>query len=151
MTRSLSLSFPPLRPFPLSQNEDLRRNSSRMDSERSKTIVRLLQSATNNTQRYYGNDVKTAAQLLNHVLQYESRQAGFELTAMRDAEFNEVEAKTNRVKAFNFVKPSLSHWEHWWHAALHWLSSYLLDIYVMNLLSLTYNYCGFLPELGASR
>uniref|UniRef100_A0A4W6E6Z8 Cadherin EGF LAG seven-pass G-type receptor 1 n=1 Tax=Lates calcarifer TaxID=8187 RepID=A0A4W6E6Z8_LATCA len=70
-------------------NEDLRRNSSRMDSERSKTIVRLLHSATNNTPHYYGNDVKTAAQLLNYVLQYESRQAGFDLTAMRDAEFNE--------------------------------------------------------------
>lgn len=67
-----------------------------MDSERSKTIVRLLHSATNNTQRYYGNDVKTAAQLLNQVLQYESRQAGFDLTAMKDAEFNEVgkEAKS---------------------------------------------------------
>lgn len=64
-----------------------------MDSERSKAIVRLLQSATNNTPRYYGNDVKTAAQLLGHVLQYESRQAGFELTAMKDAEFNEVEEK----------------------------------------------------------
>uniref|UniRef100_A0A3Q4I0J7 Cadherin EGF LAG seven-pass G-type receptor 1a n=1 Tax=Neolamprologus brichardi TaxID=32507 RepID=A0A3Q4I0J7_NEOBR len=65
-------------------NDDLRRNSSRMDSERSKTIVRLLQSATNNTSHYYGNDVKMAAQLLNYVLQYESRQAGFDLTAMKD-------------------------------------------------------------------
>lgn len=68
-----------------------------MDSERSKTIVRLLHSATINTEHYYGNDVKTAAQLLNHVLQYESRQAGFDLTAMRDAEFNEVEKTTNRM------------------------------------------------------
>lgn len=76
------------------QNEELRRNSSRMDSERSKTIVRLLHSATNNTPHYYGNDVKTAAQLLNHVLQYEIRQAGFDLTAMRDAEFNEVEKRS---------------------------------------------------------
>lgn len=76
---------------PSDQNEELRRNSSRMDSERSKTIVRLLHDATNNTPHYYGNDVKTAAQLLNHVLLYESRQAGFDLTAMRDAEFNEVE------------------------------------------------------------
>lgn len=67
-----------------------------MDSERSKTIVHLLQSATNNTQRYYGNDVKTAAQLLNHVLQYESRQAGFDLTAMRHAEFNEVGKKMHK-------------------------------------------------------
>ncbi|KAM3859079.1 cadherin EGF LAG seven-pass G-type receptor 1 [Diretmus argenteus] len=70
-------------------NEDLRRNDSRMDSERSKAIVRLLHSATNNTKRFYGNDVKTAAQLLSRVLQYESRQAGFDLTAMQDAEFNE--------------------------------------------------------------
>lgn len=65
-----------------------------MDSERSKTIVRLLQSATNNTSHYYGNDVKMAAQLLNYVLQYESRQAGFDLTAMKDAEFNEVALNT---------------------------------------------------------
>lgn len=83
--------------LPFFQNEELRRNSSRMDSERSKTIVRLLHSATNNTPRYYGNDVKTAAQLLNHVLQYESRQAGFDLTAMRDAEFNEVEKQSSRI------------------------------------------------------
>lgn len=86
--------------FPL-QNEDLRRNGSRMDNERSKTIVRLLHSATNNSPHYYGNDVKTAAQLLNHVLQYESRQAGFDLTAMRDAEFNEVEKKSLNIIQFN--------------------------------------------------
>ncbi|XP_033930567.1 cadherin EGF LAG seven-pass G-type receptor 1 isoform X1 [Pseudochaenichthys georgianus] len=88
-------------------NEDLRRNSSRMDSEHSKTIVRMLHSATNNTQHYYGNDVKTAAQLLNHVLQYESRQAGFDLTAMRDAEFNE-----NLVRAGSAIlDPNTK--EHW--------------------------------------
>lgn len=79
------------------QNEELRRNSSTMDSERSKTIVRLLHGATNDTPHYYGNDVKTAAQLLNHVLQYESRQAGFDLTAMRDAEFNEVVKQSSRI------------------------------------------------------
>lgn len=72
------------------KNDDLRRNTSRMDSERSKASVRLLHSATNNTPHYYGNDVRTAAQLLNSVLQYESQQAGFELTAMKDSEFNEV-------------------------------------------------------------
>lgn len=61
-----------------------------MDSERSKAIVRLLHSATNNRGHYYGNDVKMAAQLLNRVLRYESQQAGFDLTAMKDSEFNEV-------------------------------------------------------------
>lgn len=94
MTRSLSFSS---RPSTL-QNDDLRRNSSRMSSDRSKTIVRMLHSATNITPHYYGDDVKTAAQLLNHVLQFESRQAGFDLTAMKDAEFNEVE-KENRVES----------------------------------------------------
>lgn len=72
-----------------------------MDSERSKAIVRLLHGATNNTQHYYGNDVRTAAQLLNHVLQYESRQAGFDLTAMKDADFNEVEKENNFLQTFS--------------------------------------------------
>lgn len=61
-----------------------------MDSEHSKKILRLLRDATDNTPHYYGNDVKTAALLLNQVLQYESRQSGFDLTATKDAEFNEV-------------------------------------------------------------
>lgn len=69
-----------------------------MDSEHSKTIVRMLHSATSSTQHFYGNDVKTAAQLLNHVLQYESRQAGFDLTTMRDAEFNEVFSQNILIK-----------------------------------------------------
>ncbi|KAM9328068.1 LOW QUALITY PROTEIN: cadherin EGF LAG seven-pass G-type receptor 1 [Pholidichthys leucotaenia] len=89
-------------------NDDLRHNSSRMDGEHSKAIVRMLHSATNNTPRYYGNDVKMAAQLLNHVLEYESRQAGFDLTAMKDAEFNE-----NLVQAASAIlDPDIKeHWE----------------------------------------
>uniref|UniRef100_A0A3B5B7U1 Cadherin EGF LAG seven-pass G-type receptor 1 n=1 Tax=Stegastes partitus TaxID=144197 RepID=A0A3B5B7U1_9TELE len=89
-------------------NEDLSRNGSRMDSERSKAIVRLLHSATNNTPHYFGNDVKTAAQLLNHVLQYESQQVGFDLTAMRDADFNE-----NLVRAGSAIldPDTKEHWE----------------------------------------
>lgn len=78
--------------FPL-QNDELRRNTSRMNNERSKAAVRLLHSATTNTPYFFGNDVRTAAQLLNSVLQYESQLAGFELTAMKDSEFNEVENK----------------------------------------------------------
>lgn len=85
--------------------DGLHRNVSRMDSEHSKKIVRLLRDATNSTPHYYGNDVKTAALLLNKVLQYESRQAGFELTAMKDAEFNEVWNKY--VKMLNFYKVPL--------------------------------------------
>ncbi|XP_072233193.1 cadherin EGF LAG seven-pass G-type receptor 1 isoform X2 [Leuresthes tenuis] len=89
-------------------NEDLHRNTSRMDSEHSKAIVRLLHGATNNTPHYFGNDMKTAAQLLNLVLQFESRQAGFDLTAMKDAEFNE-----NLVRAGSAIldPDTKKHWE----------------------------------------
>lgn len=75
-----------------------------MDSEHSKAIVRLLHSATSNTPHFFGNDLKMAAQLLNHVLQYESRQTGFDLTAMKDAEFNEVEKKKKRICCSEFVQ-----------------------------------------------
>ncbi|XP_077449680.1 cadherin EGF LAG seven-pass G-type receptor 1 isoform X2 [Stigmatopora argus] len=90
------------------KNEELRRNGSRMDAERSKTIVRLLHSATNDTRSYYGNDLKTAARLLNHILRYESRQAGLDLTAARDAEFNE-----NLVRAASAIldPDTKAHWE----------------------------------------
>ncbi|XP_034019490.1 cadherin EGF LAG seven-pass G-type receptor 1 isoform X2 [Thalassophryne amazonica] len=89
-------------------SNDLRHNSSIMDKDHSKNIVRLLHSATNNTQQYYGNDVKMAVQLLNHVLQYESRQMGFDLTATKDAEFNE-----NLVRAGSaLLDPGTKeHWE----------------------------------------
>ncbi|XP_023807886.1 cadherin EGF LAG seven-pass G-type receptor 1 isoform X2 [Oryzias latipes] len=86
----------------------LRRNVSRMDSEHSKKILRLLRDATDNTPHYYGNDVKTAALLLNQVLQYESRQSGFDLTATKDAEFNE-----NLVRAGSAILDpnTKEHWE----------------------------------------
>ncbi|XP_036005287.1 cadherin EGF LAG seven-pass G-type receptor 1 isoform X4 [Fundulus heteroclitus] len=89
-------------------NEDLSRNSSRMNSEQSKAIVRLLHGATNKKRRFYGNDVKMASQLLNHVLKYESRQAGFDLAAMKDAEFNK-----NLVQAGSAIlDPSTKdHWD----------------------------------------
>ncbi|XP_019732668.1 cadherin EGF LAG seven-pass G-type receptor 1-like isoform X3 [Hippocampus comes] len=89
-------------------NEDLRRNGSRMDGERSGSIVRSLRGATGDVRGYYGNDLKTAAQLLNHVLRYESRQAGFELAAARDAEFNE-----NLVRAGSAIldPDTKAHWE----------------------------------------
>uniref|UniRef100_A0A8C7GPE4 Cadherin EGF LAG seven-pass G-type receptor 1 n=1 Tax=Oncorhynchus kisutch TaxID=8019 RepID=A0A8C7GPE4_ONCKI len=74
----------------MKMNEEMHRNVSRMDRRRANAIVRLLHNATNHTDSYYGNDVKTAFQLLTRVLQYESQQTGFDLTATRDAEFNEV-------------------------------------------------------------
>uniref|UniRef100_A0A3B3ZJN6 Uncharacterized protein n=1 Tax=Periophthalmus magnuspinnatus TaxID=409849 RepID=A0A3B3ZJN6_9GOBI len=89
-------------------NEDLRRNTSRMNNEHAKTIVRMLHSATDSTREYYGNDVKTAAQLLNHVLMYESQQSGFDLTAAQNADFNE-----NLVRAGSAIldPDTKEHWD----------------------------------------
>ncbi|XP_062339592.1 LOW QUALITY PROTEIN: cadherin EGF LAG seven-pass G-type receptor 1-like [Osmerus eperlanus] len=70
-------------------NEDLKRNGSVMDSEHSLAIVHALQNATNHTQRFYGNDVRVGWQLLERVLRYESARDGFQLTATRDAHFNQ--------------------------------------------------------------
>nr|XP_015208138.1 PREDICTED: cadherin EGF LAG seven-pass G-type receptor 1 isoform X2 [Lepisosteus oculatus] len=89
-------------------NEELHHNGTKMDGEKSKNIARMLQNATNSTSSFYGNDVKTAYQLIVQVLQYESKQHGFDLAATRDAEFNE-----NIIKAGSAIlDPSNKvHWE----------------------------------------
>lgn len=61
-----------------------------MDGDKSVQIARVLQNATNHTNPFYGNDVRTAYQMIIRVLQYESQQQGFDLAAVRDVEFNEV-------------------------------------------------------------
>lgn len=68
----------------------MHRNESQMDGEKSKDIALMLYNATSQTESFYGNDVKTAFQLISRVLQFESQQQGFDLAAMRDATFNEV-------------------------------------------------------------
>uniref|UniRef100_A0A8C7MDE8 Cadherin EGF LAG seven-pass G-type receptor 1 n=1 Tax=Oncorhynchus kisutch TaxID=8019 RepID=A0A8C7MDE8_ONCKI len=87
---------------------DLIQSKAMMDRRRANAIVRLLHNATNHTDSYYGNDVKTAFQLLTRVLQYESQQTGFDLTATRDAEFNE-----NLVRAGSAILDpgTRDHWE----------------------------------------
>ncbi|XP_060759034.1 cadherin EGF LAG seven-pass G-type receptor 1 isoform X5 [Neoarius graeffei] len=90
-------------------NDELNRNESRMDGQKSMDIAYMLHNATSQTETFYGNDVKTAFQLLSHVLQYENQQQGFDLAAMRDANFNE-----NIVKAGSAIlDPSnKEHWDH---------------------------------------
>uniref|UniRef100_A0A8C9VE66 Cadherin EGF LAG seven-pass G-type receptor 1 n=1 Tax=Scleropages formosus TaxID=113540 RepID=A0A8C9VE66_SCLFO len=70
-------------------NEQMQRNESRMDGEKSKTIAHMLENATKHTPNFHGSDVRTAYHLLSRVLQYESRQQGFDLAATRDAQFNQ--------------------------------------------------------------
>uniref|UniRef100_A0A8D0HIG2 Cadherin EGF LAG seven-pass G-type receptor 1 n=1 Tax=Sphenodon punctatus TaxID=8508 RepID=A0A8D0HIG2_SPHPU len=70
-------------------NEKLQRNETNMDGEKSVQIAKVLQNATNYTNALYGNDVRTAYQMILRVLQYEIQQQGFDLAATRDVEFNE--------------------------------------------------------------
>lgn len=77
------------------QNEELRGNVTMLDGERSRNIAGLLRSSADRTAHLYGNDVKTAYQLLALVLQRESQQQGFELTATHDTDFNEVRDLTS--------------------------------------------------------
>nr|XP_036862660.1 cadherin EGF LAG seven-pass G-type receptor 1 isoform X3 [Manis javanica] len=70
-------------------NEKLSRNETRMDSNRSLRLAKALRNATRHTGSLFGNDVRTAYQLLARVLLHESRQQGFELAATRDANFHE--------------------------------------------------------------
>uniref|UniRef100_A0A8C2DCK2 Cadherin EGF LAG seven-pass G-type receptor 1 n=1 Tax=Cyprinus carpio TaxID=7962 RepID=A0A8C2DCK2_CYPCA len=87
-------------------NEELHRNESTMDGQKSKDIAWMLQNATDQTKSFYGNDVKTTYQLISWILHYESKQQGFNLAAMRDAKFNEV------MKAGSAILDA-SNKEHW--------------------------------------
>ncbi|XP_044279313.1 cadherin EGF LAG seven-pass G-type receptor 1 isoform X5 [Varanus komodoensis] len=90
-------------------NEKLLRNETSLDGDKSVQIARVLQNATNHTDTFYGNDVRTAYQMMIRVLQYESQQQGFDLAATRDVEFNE-----NIIKAGSaLLDPrTKEHWEH---------------------------------------
>ncbi|XP_056653588.1 cadherin EGF LAG seven-pass G-type receptor 1 isoform X2 [Monodelphis domestica] len=70
-------------------NEKLHRNETRLDGDKSVQMARVLENATRSVELLYGNDVRTAYQLMLHLLQHESQQQGFDLAATRDVEFNE--------------------------------------------------------------
>uniref|UniRef100_A0A8C1ZEI5 Cadherin EGF LAG seven-pass G-type receptor 1b n=1 Tax=Cyprinus carpio TaxID=7962 RepID=A0A8C1ZEI5_CYPCA len=97
-----SLSFSKLK----KECEDLHANASRMDGEKSKSLAGLLHSATYHTDRLFGNDVRTAYQLLASVLEHESLQQGFELTATHDSSINE------HYSSFAILDPvNKEHWQ----------------------------------------
>nr|XP_021543434.1 cadherin EGF LAG seven-pass G-type receptor 1 [Neomonachus schauinslandi] len=75
-------------------NEKLSRNETQMDGDRSLRLAKALRNATQHTGQLFGNDVRTAYQLLARVLLHESRQQGFELAATRDADFHQDVVRT---------------------------------------------------------
>ncbi|XP_072776286.1 cadherin EGF LAG seven-pass G-type receptor 1 isoform X6 [Taeniopygia guttata] len=89
-------------------NEKLHHNETKLDGDKTIRIVRALQNATQYTHNLYGNDVRTAYQIMIRVLQYESQQQGFDLAATRDVEFNENIIKVGSA----LLDPSnKEHWE----------------------------------------
>uniref|UniRef100_A0A8C3K682 Cadherin EGF LAG seven-pass G-type receptor 1 n=1 Tax=Calidris pygmaea TaxID=425635 RepID=A0A8C3K682_9CHAR len=89
-------------------NEKLHRNETKLDGDKTIRIARALQNATKYTHSLYGNDVRTAYQMMIRVLQYESQQQGFDLAATRDVEFNENIIKVGSA----LLDPSnKDHWE----------------------------------------
>ncbi|KAJ7422124.1 hypothetical protein WISP_39467 [Willisornis vidua] len=89
-------------------NEKLHHNETKLDGDQTIRIVRALQNATKHTHSLYGNDVRTAYQMMMRVLQYESQQQGFDLAATRDVEFNE-----NIIKVGSALldRSNKEHWE----------------------------------------
>lgn len=57
----------------------------------------LLANATLHTDKYYGSDVKVAYRLTRALLQHESNQQGFNLTATQDVHFTEVTTLERRL------------------------------------------------------
>ena len=90
-TAAVQTSRVPPPPF---QNEKLSRNETQMDGERSLWLARALRNATRHAGALFGNDVRTAYQLLGRVLLHESGRQGFELAATRDARFHEVRPRS---------------------------------------------------------
>lgn len=90
----------------VTQSEDLHANSSRMDGERSSSLAGALYVSTDHTERLFGNDVRTAYHLLASVLEHESVQQGFELTATHDTDFNKV--KTSKPSHTSKISQYLS-------------------------------------------
>ncbi|KAJ7396956.1 hypothetical protein BTVI_139547 [Pitangus sulphuratus] len=89
-------------------NEKLHHNETKLDGDKTIRIVRALHNATKYTHSLYGNDVRTAYQMMIRVLQYESQQQGFDLAATRDVEFNE-----NIIKVGSALldRSNKEHWE----------------------------------------
>lgn len=76
------------------QSEKFSRNITFLDSGHVQQTAAMLANATLHTERYFGSDVKIAYRLMQTLLQHESSQQGFNLTATQDVHFTEVRKHT---------------------------------------------------------
>lgn len=80
--------------LPFLQSDKFYQNASLLDSGRVQQTAAMLANATLHTEKYYGSDVKVAYRLMESLLQHESSQQGFNLTATQDVHFTEVTPDT---------------------------------------------------------
>ncbi|KAM6454465.1 cadherin EGF LAG seven-pass G-type receptor 2 isoform 4-T4 [Liasis olivaceus] len=99
-----SLTFAVLKGFA----ERLLQNESVLDTEQSQRVALQLRNATQNTESFFGSDVKVAFQLLAQLLKHESNQEGFGLAATQDVHFTENLLKVGSALLDNSNK---RHWE----------------------------------------
>ncbi|XP_068170748.1 cadherin EGF LAG seven-pass G-type receptor 2 isoform X2 [Antennarius striatus] len=83
-------------------------NASLLDSGHVQQIAVLLANATAYTEQYYGSDVKVAYRLTQSLLQHESNQQGFNLTATQDVHFTENLVRVGSAILSQSTRP---HWE----------------------------------------
>uniref|UniRef100_F7FEK7 Cadherin EGF LAG seven-pass G-type receptor 3 n=1 Tax=Ornithorhynchus anatinus TaxID=9258 RepID=F7FEK7_ORNAN len=88
--------------------EGLERNETELNTIEAKKLAHRLRVVTDQMERYFGNDVHITYRLLSHLMNFESQQHGFGLTATQDAHFNE-----NLLRAGSAVlaPENREHWE----------------------------------------
>ncbi|KAM9408206.1 cadherin EGF LAG seven-pass G-type receptor 2 [Pholidichthys leucotaenia] len=89
-------------------SEKFFRNASLLDSGLVQQTAATLANATLHTEKYFGSDVKVAYRLTQSLLQHESNQQGFNLTATQDVHFTE---NLVRVGSAILSPDTRPHWE----------------------------------------
>nr|XP_033782493.1 cadherin EGF LAG seven-pass G-type receptor 3 [Geotrypetes seraphini] len=87
--------------------ESLEKNETELNTIEAKKLAYRLSSVTEQMERYFGNDVQITYRLLSRLMEFESKQHGFGLTATQDAHFTE-----NLLRAGSSVL-TLENKEHW--------------------------------------
>ncbi|XP_041837378.1 cadherin EGF LAG seven-pass G-type receptor 2 isoform X2 [Melanotaenia boesemani] len=89
-------------------SESFHRNVSLLNSGNVQQTAAMLANATLHTEKFYGSDVKVAYWLIQSLLQHESSQQGFNLTATQDVHFTE---NLVRVGSAILSPDTRPHWE----------------------------------------
>ncbi|XP_030062620.1 cadherin EGF LAG seven-pass G-type receptor 3 [Microcaecilia unicolor] len=87
--------------------ESLEKNETELNTIEAKKLAYRLSAVTEQMERYFGNDVQITYHLLSRLMEFESKQRGFGLTATQDALFTE-----NLLRAGSSVL-ALENKEHW--------------------------------------